>query len=99
MPEFSSDIGISDLSVQSNNWRIAIEIRHDKVDSARDKTDVSLNNCDIVQGVRSEYVNGRHVKMINQAFIQKIKKNYAKNLWLMVLTCTPQPLPSTALLT
>jgi hypothetical protein len=78
MPESSSDIGRSDLAVQSSNGWVAIEIKHEKENAAHGQTDVSLNKGDIVYGGRSEYVNGRLEKMINQAFIQIIQKNYAK---------------------
>jgi hypothetical protein len=78
MPESSSDIGRSDLAVLSSNGWVAIEIKHEKENSAHEQTGVSLNKGDIVYGRRSEYVNGRLEKMINQAFIQIIQKNYAK---------------------
>jgi hypothetical protein len=78
MPESSSDIVRSDLAVQSNNGWVALEIKHEKADSAHEQTDVSLNKGGIVHGRRSEYVNGRLEKMINQAFIQIVQKNYAK---------------------
>ncbi|MDR1312664.1 MAG: AAA family ATPase [Deltaproteobacteria bacterium] len=78
MPESPSDIGRSDLAVKSSNGWVAIEIKHEKADSAHEQTDVSHNKRDIVLGGRSEYVNGRLEKMINQAFIQIIQKNYAK---------------------
>ncbi|MDR1312722.1 MAG: ATP-binding protein [Deltaproteobacteria bacterium] len=78
IPESFSDIGRSDLAVQSSNGWVAIEIKHENADSTHEKSHVSLNKGDIVLGRRSEYVNGRLEKMINQAFIQIVQKNYAK---------------------
>jgi hypothetical protein len=78
IPESFSDIGRSDLAVKSNNRWIAIEIKHENADYTHGKTDVSLNKGDIVLGRRNEYVSGRLEKMINQAFIQIVQKNYAK---------------------
>jgi hypothetical protein len=78
IPESFSDIGRSDLAVQSNKGWVAIEIKHENADTTHEKTDVSCNKGDIIHGIRSEYVNGRLEKMINQAFIQIVQKNYAK---------------------
>ncbi|MDR1036272.1 MAG: AAA family ATPase [Deltaproteobacteria bacterium] len=78
-PESCSDIGRSDLAVQvpGNGW-VVIEIKHEKADPAHKGSDVSFDGETIVLGNRSEYVNSRLEKMISAAFVQIIKKNYAK---------------------
>ncbi|MDR1035455.1 MAG: AAA family ATPase [Deltaproteobacteria bacterium] len=78
-PESCSDTDRSDLAVQvtGNGW-VAIEIKHEKADPDHEETDVSFSGETIVVGKRSEYVNSRLEKMISAAFVQIIKKNYAK---------------------
>ncbi|MDR1037473.1 MAG: AAA family ATPase [Deltaproteobacteria bacterium] len=78
-PEAASDVGRSDLAVQvpGNGW-LAIEIKHEKAKPAHKGSDVSFAGEKIIIGKPSKYVKGRLEKMISAAFVQIIKKNYAK---------------------
>jgi hypothetical protein len=83
IPESFSDIGRSDLVVETPNgeW-VVIEIKYQKFKSTHKKHPVSKNytetNGAIVIGNRSKFVNNILEKNINVTFNQIINKNYVK---------------------